>query len=89
MMSYTQEDLKKKIMELYPDIDACGLSMSLGFDEIKNAWIITFEKGNHNRHAFLDKKDADSCLEGNQCIYLGVLIAQYAKDIEAEIACKI
>jgi len=88
-MSYTQEDLKKKILELYPDIEACGLSLGMAFDEGKDAWILTFEKESHNRHAFLDKSDADACMEGNQCIYLGVIIAQYTKDIEAEIACKI
>jgi hypothetical protein len=88
-MSYTKEDLKKKILELYPDIEACGLSLGMKFDETKDAWVLTFEKDIHNRHAFLDKKDADACMDGNQCIYLGVLIAQYTKDIEAEIACKI
>ncbi len=44
--------------------------------------------GNHKRHAFLDKKDADACIDGNSCIYLGVLIAQYIKDLEAEITGK-
>jgi len=84
-MAYTQDDLKNKLMEMYPEIKKYGLSLGLSFDEEKNAWVISFEKDNHRRHAFLDAQDADACMEGNVCIYLGVLIAQYVKDIEAEI----
>lgn len=81
-MGYTNEDLKKKLLEMYPEIQAFGLTLGLEFDKGKNAWVVSFEKGAHRRHAFLDKKDADSCIEGNVCIYLGTLIAQYIKDME-------
>jgi hypothetical protein len=85
-MSYTQQALKKRILEMYPEIKTFGLSTKLEFDDGKNAWVVTFKKGKRNRHAFLDKGDADACMEGNACIYLGVLIAQYIKDLEAEIS---
>lgn len=81
-MSYAKEDLRKKLLEMYPEIEAFGLALSLEFDKGKDAWVVSFEKGAHRRHAFLDKKDADSCIEGNSCIYLGMLIAQYIKDLE-------
>ena len=84
-MSYTKEDLKKKLIEMYPEITTYGLSTELEFDDGKKAWVVSFNKGPHSRHAFLDKGDADSCIDGNSCIYLGVLIAQYIKDLEAEI----
>jgi len=84
-MSYTKEDLKKKLLEMYPEISTFALSTELEYDEVKEAWVVSFSKGIHRRHAFLDKKDADSCIEGNACIYLGILIAQYIKDLEAEI----
>ena len=87
-MSYTKEDLTKKLLEMYPEIKAFGLSLTLEFDKGKDAWVVSFEKGNHRRHAFLDKKDADSCIEGNACIYLGMLIAQYIKDLELLISKK-
>jgi hypothetical protein len=85
-MSYTTEELKKKLLEMYPEIQTYDLSTEIGFDEGKNAWVVSFNKGNHSRHAFLDKRDADACIEGNACIYLGVLIAQYIKDLEAELS---
>jgi hypothetical protein len=87
-MGYTKDDLNKKLLEMYPEIKTYGLSVGLEFDEGKNAWVVTFSKGNKNRHAFLDKKDADACINGNACIYLGVLIAQYIKDLEADILAK-
>lgn len=87
-MSYTEEDLKKKLLEMYPEINRYGLSLDLEFDKEKNAWVTSFRKGSHQRHAFLDKKDADACIDGNACIYLGVLISQYIKDLENEMAVK-
>jgi predicted membrane GTPase involved in stress response len=81
-MGYTKEDLKTKLLEMYPEIKAFGLSLSLELDKEKDAWVVSFEKGNHRRYAFLDKKDADSCIGGNVCVYLGMLIAQYIKDME-------
>ena len=87
-MGYTKDDLNNKLLELYPEITTYELSVDLEFDEGKNAWVVTFTKGDKNRHAFLDKGDADACIEGNACIYLGVLIAQYIKDLEAELSGK-
>lgn len=87
-MSYTKSDLEKRLSEMYPEIKKYGLSLSLEFDEKLNAWIVGFQKESHKRHAILDKKDADSCMEGNACIYLGVLIMQYVKDLEEEIGGK-
>jgi hypothetical protein len=81
-MSDTREDLKRKLLEIYPEIKTFGLSLSLELDEGKDAWVVSFEKGGHRRHAFLDRKDADSCIGGNVCVYLGMLIAQYIKDME-------
>ena len=80
------EFLEKKLLDLYPEITKYGLSLSLSFDQEKDAWIVSFEKENHKRHAILDRKDADACLDGNVCIYLGMLITQYIKDLEEEIS---
>mgnify|MGYP001083225128 CR=1 FL=1 len=81
-MDSDKEALKQKLLEFYPEISKFGLSLDLAFDEAKNAWVITFQKGPHQRHAFLDKSDADACMKGTSCIYLGVLISQYIKDME-------
>lgn len=84
-MGYSQVALGDKIRDIYPEIEGGGLSLKLSFDDEKNAWVIVFEKGNHRRYAFLDKKDADSCMDGNVCMYLGTLLGFYVKDLEAEL----
>lgn len=81
-MAEEKQELKAKLLELYPELERYGLSIELEFDQKKNAWVITFEKGGRERHAFLDKKDADECIQGRTCIYLGVLIGQYIRDLE-------
>lgn len=87
-MSYTKEGLKKKLLDMYPEITTYDLSVEIDFDKGRNAWVVTFMKGNKSRHAFLNKGDANACVDGNECIYLGILIAQYIKDLEAEISGK-
>jgi len=84
-MAYSPNELKDKLLEMYPEIDRYRLSVSLFFDNQKDAWVVTFKKAEYQRHAFLDQKDADACMNGNACIYLGVLISQYIKDLEKEM----
>jgi hypothetical protein len=85
-MSNGKEELRAKLLEMYPEIDRYGLSLDLEFDDAKNAWVVSFSKGNLERHAFLDKEDADACVQGQACVYLGVLIAQYIRAMEAHVA---
>ena len=84
-MGYTLVGLEDKLLEMYPDISQHHIALRLSFDEDREAWVIRFEKGGHSRYAFLDKKDADACMDGQQCLYLGVLVEQYVKDLEQEL----
>jgi hypothetical protein len=81
-MGYTNVYLKEKIMEMYPDIQKFGISVGLDFDKDKNAYIVKFEKGGRELTTHLEKKDADECMEGIKCIYLGVQIGQFIKNFE-------
>ena len=36
-MSYTVDDLRDKLLEIYPEITKFGLSIELNFDDEKNA----------------------------------------------------
>lgn len=84
-MDYTQIALEEKLYELYPELIKNQISINVSFDESRTAWVIRFEKGGHSRYAFLDKKDADACMDGIQCLYLGTLIDQYVVDLEKEL----
>jgi hypothetical protein len=81
-MGYTMVALKDKIMEMYPEIEKHGISVSLSFDEQKNAYVVQFKKGTQELTTHLEKKDADDCMNGIKCVYLGIQIEQFIKNFE-------
>lgn len=81
-MGYTKVALEDKIIEMYPDIASHGISVSLDFDDVKNAYIVKFKKNGHELTTHLEKKDADDCMENIKCVYLGVQIGQFIKNFE-------
>jgi hypothetical protein len=81
-MGYSQVALEDKIMEMYPQIREHDIAVSLSFDEEKNAWIVKLQKGKHELTTHLEKKDADECMDGVKCVYLGVQIGQFITNFE-------
>ena len=74
--------LAAKLKEMYPEITQHGMDLDLEFNQEKNYWVIKLSKGDHRLHTLLDQKDALACLEGTQCVYLGVQIGQFVKNFE-------
>ncbi len=83
-MSYSLDALKAKIVDFYPEIDKHQLETSMDFDKDKNAYVIKIKKGEQALTTFLDKPDADACVEGKKCVYLGLHIAEFAKNFELQ-----
>jgi hypothetical protein len=81
-MGYTKVALEDKILEMYPDIQKHGISISLNFDEQKNAYIVKFTKDKQELTTHLEKKDADDCMNNVKCVYLGVQVQQFIKNFE-------
>ncbi|MGB9715189.1 MAG: hypothetical protein ACPL1G_02070 [Thermodesulfovibrionales bacterium] len=81
-MGYTNVALKEKILEMYPEITKYGILVGLDFDSTKNAYIVKFKKDGHELTTHLEKKDADDCMDGIKCVYLGVQIGQFIKNFE-------
>lgn len=79
-MSVDVRALENKLREMYPEIQGHGLDLSLSFDEGKKAWIIGLKKGQHALSTHLDAKDAEDCIDGVKCVYLGVQIGQFVKN---------
>jgi hypothetical protein len=79
---YTMADLQAKITEMYPEIGKHNLSVSLDFNEANNAYILTFRRGEDKLTTRLEKHDADECMNGIKCVYLGVQVAQFIKNFE-------
>lgn len=81
-MAYTDEALKGKIREMYPEIGKHDITLGLDFDTGKNAYVVKFTKGEHELTTYLEKKDADECMNGVKCVYLGVQIGQFVRNFE-------
>ena len=81
-MGYTVVALKEKIMEMYPEIEKHDISVGLEFSEEKNAYIVEFKKGDKKLITPIEKKEADECMDGIKCVYLGVYIWEFIKTFE-------
>jgi len=73
-----------KIQQLHPDIGECGIDLTVDYDKRQNAWVVGLKKDNHKLKHFLENPDADACMEGKQCVSLGLEIAQLVKNIRGE-----
>jgi hypothetical protein len=46
--------------------------------------IIKFKKDSHELTTHIEKRDADECMDGIKCVYLGIQVAQFIKNFEEE-----
>ena len=77
-----KKELCAKIQELYPDIGECGIDVDVEYDENKQSWVVDLKKDKFELKTFLEEGDADKCMLGQQCVSLGIEIAQLRTNIE-------
>jgi hypothetical protein len=80
---HSKEELCEKIRAVHPDIGACGINVDVEWDASKKAWIVDFKKDEQELKTHLEPEDADGCMEGKQCVSLGLQIAQLKANIGA------
>ncbi len=81
---YNEKELCEKITSLYPDIGTCGIDIEVSYNEKEKSWVVHLEKGTHALDHFLAMLDAERCMEGKQCVSLGLEIAQLRKNLEGK-----
>ena len=81
---FTKVELCERITSLYPEIGECGIDVDVNYDETEKAWVVHLTKGSHSLDHFLEMMDADACIEGKQCVALGLEIAQLKNNIEGK-----
>ena len=77
-----REQFCHKIRTIYPKIGECGIDVAVEFDETKNAWIVDLKKDGHELKTHLEPPDVDACMEGRQCVSLGLQIGQLMDNIK-------
>lgn len=78
---YADRELCEKITSLYPDVGTCGVDIDVTYDEKQQTWLVHLEKDSHKLDHYLEMTDADQCMDGKQCVSLGLEIAQLKKNI--------
>jgi hypothetical protein len=82
VMKHTIDEVKAKIHQMYPAIDKHGVAATVTFDKAKKTYVLELKKGPHHLATFIDKADADRCMDGVECIHLGVQIGQFLENFK-------
>ena len=82
LMAHTIAELKDKIHGMYPDIDKYGVTSSLSYDKGKKTYVLELKKDQQHLATFIDKVDADKCLDNIECVHLGVQIGQFMENFK-------
>lgn len=75
-MPHDSNELCQKIKSIYPEIGECNMEVKVDFDAEKDAYVVNLEQGKHKLKTYINHDDADQCMDGKQCVNLGVDIAQ-------------
>jgi hypothetical protein len=79
---HNRKELCEKIRSIYPDIGECGIDVDVQYDGAKKAWIVDLKKDKHELKTYLEVDEADQCMDGKQCVSLGLQIAQLRANID-------
>jgi hypothetical protein len=79
---HDQKELCERIKSLYPDLGQCGIDVQVSFDGGKKVWVVDLKKDQHELKTYLEPADADTCMEGKQCVSLTLQIAQLVENIK-------
>jgi hypothetical protein len=84
--SVTTNALLARIKEFYPELGRHGVALSARLDEASGAWIVTMNTeaagtaGEHSLSTHVDVQDAEKCLQGVECLYLGVQVGRFIEN---------
>ena len=70
-------ELCNKIHEIYPEMGDCDKDLNVLWDRERNVWEVNFTRDGHRIKHYLEDADAAPCMEGKQCIGLGIEFGQF------------
>lgn len=73
---YDREKFREKLKSIYPDIGKWGIDLEVDYDETEQIWIVQLKKGDIELRTHLELEEAKSCMEGKQCVSLGLQVAE-------------
>lgn len=79
-MQIKAEDLKAKVLALFPEIEQYGLDTDLQFDSEQDAWLLTVKKGKDVLSTHLEEQDVESCMAGKECLHVAVQLGRFIRN---------
>lgn len=73
---YDREKFREKLKSIYPDIGKWGIDLEVDYDVSEQIWIVQLKKGDIELMTHLELEEAKSCMEGKQCVSLGLQVAE-------------
>ena len=83
-MAYANDSLAGKIVDMYPELKALNIRVNLDLNEENDSYTVNLRKDNHQLVTYIDRSDADECMEGMKCLHLGVKIGEFVKNFKLE-----
>jgi hypothetical protein len=77
-----KDNLCEKIRSIYPEIGECGIDLDVRYDNDNDRWTVHLKKDKKSLKTFLEPDDARLCMQGKQCVSLGIEINQLKDSID-------
>lgn len=79
-MQVNAEELKKKVLALFPEIEQYGLNMDLKYDADQEAWLLTVSKGQEALSTHLEEQDVEACISGKECYHVAIQLGRFIRN---------
>lgn len=77
-----QEEICQKIRKIFPHIGKCGVELCVNYDEENKRWLVRLTRDGRELKTYLEPGDAELCIDGKQCLSLGIEITQLKDSID-------
>lgn len=73
---YDNLEVCGRITDFLPEIGVCGVDVKVTHDDDLKAWRVNYVEEGCPAVAYLDEADVDRCLDGRECLSLGLMVRQ-------------
>lgn len=73
---YDRIEICRRITEALPEMGVCGFDINVTHDDGLKAWRVNYDEAGRRAVTFLDDEDVARCLDGKECLSLGLMVRQ-------------
>lgn len=73
---YDRIEICSRITDVMPELGVCGFDINVTHDNDLKAWRVSYGEAGQRALTFLDDEDVENCLDGKECLSLGMMVRQ-------------